>query len=144
MSIYQPGHFIALQNSGQHIAELFSNPLQALNSIAGTFPIRNTAPPPIVVSQPPPYTAQSSHSRFNRRSVSSRSSGGDPRGYWGPHGYTLYPDDVSQWSGSVNVTGRGGSYGGDSGLGGGSSFGGDSGGSSSMGGGSISTGGGGC
>ncbi len=56
MSIYHPGHFIALHRSGNHVAELHFEANQALNSMAATFP-KNSLPPiqpqPVMVANRP-------------------------------------------------------------------------------------------
>ncbi|CAD6593664.1 MAG: hypothetical protein ASARMPREDX12_007422 [Alectoria sarmentosa] len=70
MSIYRPGHFIVLHNSGHHIAELPSDSFQALNSMAGSLPVRNTTPQqsqkravssPIMQQQPSPPMVQQAY-----------------------------------------------------------------------------------
>ncbi|CAD6593183.1 MAG: hypothetical protein ASARMPRED_007101 [Alectoria sarmentosa] len=70
MSIYRPGHFIVLHNSGHHIAELPSDSYQALNSMAGSLPVRNTTPQqpqkravssPIMQQKPSPPIVQQAY-----------------------------------------------------------------------------------
>ncbi|KAL6718008.1 hypothetical protein ACLMJK_004093 [Lecanora helva] len=58
MSLYHPGHFILLQNSGQHSVELSPSATQALNGMASTFPARNPVP-----QQPQPQPQQRSVSQ---------------------------------------------------------------------------------
>ena len=74
MSIYHPGQFIAVFNSGQHQAELNLHPeaAQALEAVAPTFPNRvNPQPPPTQQPRPsmsPPVIAHASPSMMPQTS----------------------------------------------------------------------------
>ena len=59
MSIYHPGHFIALHRSGNHVAELHFDASRALNSMASTFP-KNSLQPVMVAKRTPSTTGPAS------------------------------------------------------------------------------------
>ena len=54
MSIYRPGHFIAVHRSGHHVANLHPDAVHALNSMAATFPKNPLSPIPTMTPKTSP------------------------------------------------------------------------------------------
>ncbi|KAL2047898.1 hypothetical protein ABVK25_011229 [Lepraria finkii] len=73
MSIYRPGHFIALHRSGHHVADLHPGATHALNSMAATFPKNPLSPiqpaqPTMMAKTSPPTTSSVSPPMMARKS----------------------------------------------------------------------------